>query len=478
MTRTYSTTCTDSCSFMSPKTFITLFFSWVCAMKIDFRLSIDPWCGHNPKVLACDGTHIGVSVKHLKLDKPITTPDLVQSVQPAHKIMDRCVLAYPQKLLGETDVAYQERCSFVRQAKKFLLNVAGCIVEGIHVVVSDEEQEKANALSVVEGRPYLSTVISLLFDRSVDQQLLKCLAALLQELLVQDPSVDAVFPWRYHTHLLQCCDSVQQNKFTSQQARELRLYAAEVADLFCAALKHNLAEVSVGFIKECVLFCQELHHRDMPTPAPEPIEGSYNPATGTCYYFTEHGNQVRELPEYSGLKSQSAAGPRCTKLYPQVSYGGFGYIFLFFCPYHGHCYGFHLIKDAEGRKDPFSAITKYMPNPPEDLYYDFACGLSKYSLTREPDFWKNTRLWHDLFHGVGHVCGSVFNTTRIQGMKAANTEICEQFNSYLQCIKYTGSHMSQEHFMLFTQFFIHLWNQDKTERFQNIAKLAWAGVAV
>ena len=29
-----STTCSDTCAFMSPKTFITLFFSYVCAMKI------------------------------------------------------------------------------------------------------------------------------------------------------------------------------------------------------------------------------------------------------------------------------------------------------------------------------------------------------------------------------------------------------------------------------------------------------------
>ena len=33
--------------------------------EMDFRKEIDPECGYHPKILACDGTHIGVSIKHL-----------------------------------------------------------------------------------------------------------------------------------------------------------------------------------------------------------------------------------------------------------------------------------------------------------------------------------------------------------------------------------------------------------------------------
>ena len=48
----------------------------------------------------------------------------------------------------------------------------------------------------------------------------------------------------------------------------------------------------------------------------------------------------------------------CKKYYPNVSFGGYGYMFLWFCPMHGHSYGFHLITSAEGRKDPFSSLFK------------------------------------------------------------------------------------------------------------------------
>ena len=48
-------------------------------------------------------------------------------------------------------------------------------------------------------------------------------------------------------------------------------------------------------------------------------------------------------------------------------------------------------------------------------------------------------------------------------------------NSYFHCIKYTATHLTQSHFMLFTQFFIYLWNTEKTDRFIKIVETAIAG---
>ena len=112
---------------------------------------------------------------------------------------------------------------------------------------------------------------------------------------------------------------------------------------------------------------------------------------------------------------------------------------------------------------------------PEDIYYDFACQLSEYCLNREPELFKNTRFWHDLFHFIGHVCGINFKSGRVLGLEGVNTEICEQVNSFLQCIKYTGSHLSQEHFTFFVQFFLYLMNKEKTKTFHQQAALIVAG---
>ena len=42
-------------------------------------------------------------------------------------------------------------------------------------------------------------------------------------------------------------------------------------------------------------------------------------------------------------------------------------------------------------------------------------------------------------------------------------------------ISFTGSHLSQSHFMFFVQFFIYLWNCEKTTRYENIINVDIAG---
>ena len=56
------------------------FFSWIAAFKIDFQKEVDPWCVYKPRILACDGTHTGVSVRNRKLEKPVTMPDIKGTV--------------------------------------------------------------------------------------------------------------------------------------------------------------------------------------------------------------------------------------------------------------------------------------------------------------------------------------------------------------------------------------------------------------
>ena len=103
-----------------------------------------------------------------------------------------------------------------------------------------------------------------------------------------------------------------------------------------------------------------------------------------------------------------------------------------------------------------------------------ACQLSEYCLNREPELFSDTKFWHDLFHSITHVCRNNFKSVRIEGLEGINTEICEQSNEFLQCVKYTGSHLSQEHFMFFVQFFLYIFNKQKTEKFRKMAIMALA----
>ena len=144
----------------------------------------------------------------------------------------------------------------------------------------------------------------------------------------------------------------------------------------------------------------------------EPLElDSYNPQSGTAYYFNKDGKPLRKMPSYviAGSTANHDDKPEqsdCTKAYPKVSQSGWTHLFLWFCPIHGHCYGFHMINGSEGQKDPFFSASKYLQTAPQELFYDFSCSLSEYTLNREPKFWRNTRFWHDVFHSYTHKCGA------------------------------------------------------------------------
>ena len=86
MTRKHKTNNVLSAPFMDVNTFVCWFFSWMVCMKIDYRKEIDPWCKYQSKVLAGDGTHIGVALCHLNLQHPVIETDNTQShATPQHK---------------------------------------------------------------------------------------------------------------------------------------------------------------------------------------------------------------------------------------------------------------------------------------------------------------------------------------------------------------------------------------------------------
>lgn len=153
-------------------------------------------------------------------------------------------------------------------------------------------------------------------------------------------------------------------------------------------------------------------------------------------------------------------------------------MFLWFCPKHyGHCYGFHIITGSEGRKDPFCSAYTYLEQAPEELFYDFSCQLEEYCLNREPGFWENTRFWHDLFHGYSHKCPFCYKSQRLCPLQGINTEICEQFNSFIQKIKYSARSMSLGKFCYYIQFMIYQWCEMKRSSFEKRCDIAAAYLA-
>ena len=132
---------------------------------------------------------------------------------------------------------------------------------------------------------------------------------------------------------------------------------------------------------------------------------------------THSGNRLRNPRTFSidlNGKSEQPGVWSCNKYYPALTKGGRTLMFLFSCPTHGHCYGFHIVNGSEGRKDPMHALYSYSKDAPKVLFYDFACQLEEYSLNRESGFFADTSFFHDTFHGYGHTCPAVYRSSSME----------------------------------------------------------------
>lgn len=472
MTRRYQTNNIFAGPFMSPNTFIQVFFGWMAAHKIDFRKDpwIDPWCKYQPKLLACDGTHIGVSVRQAKIT-PIEKQELPHQIYDAvHQRNDRVLLADKGARI------------FLRYLCKKQLR------EPQQLLTPTMEAEKTREfMAHVEeyAHPDVYQVMWLFVEKRVHRKVLVVLARLLK-MMSGDAALSSVIPFMSHNLIEECMEDMEANGHVADaKLTELENFIMEISQLMLVSNDYGCSNEMFAFFRELLDRVKRIHNRNRPPPDVEELAGTYDPRTGIAYYFSESGNQLRKMPVYSVSgkcdtcgKGDNAAMPdidKCSKYYPRSNLGGFGYIFLWFCPIHGHSYGFHCINGGEGRKDVFSSLYKYLEKQPDHVFYDFACQLHEYCLNREPELFKNTRFWHDLFHSIGHLCGINYKSGRIRGLQGLNTSICEQWNSFLQCIKYTGAHLTQEHFSFLLQFFIAQQNKEKTETYREILTTALAG---
>ena len=468
MTRSYVTIYEKSPSFMSVNTFVSWFFSWAAAMKIDFLSSVDPWCKHDPKFLAGDGTHVGVALRYIDPNIRMEKCDTDLQETPRHKRYQRVFIPYD----GVHD-------AFIRKCRTHLDWICSNILslQREELLKEEEEQRNADLLSIVTDDRVLQIVQKMLL-RTFDQDVLQRLSYIVKN-LCQDAPVIAFLPWRFLDDLTAALRELKHNQNVVHSLLTFKDVSPEISDLLQLSLNTPHFSDIVHFIEYLIDFVKDVHSEDIASEQiPVSIPGTYNPEKGIAYYFTPHGNQVRKVPTYNirAAANYDDVPERdgCSKTFPSVSRGGFSYMFLWFCAIHGHCYGFHLIPGAEGRKDPFFSLYKYLPNPPNEVFYDFGCSLNEYSLNRAPGYSRSVRFWHDIFHGFNHKCPYVYRSNRIRSLNLVNSEICEQFNAFIQCIKYTGSHLNQSHFCFFMQFFIKVWNDRKTKTFQRRTDVAAA----
>lgn len=184
---------------------------------------------------------------------------------------------------------------------------------------------------------------------------------------------------------------------------------------------------------------------------------------------------IRHRPYYEGRDDDKiidrAESGQCKKYYSTYGKQSLtGGVMALWCP-HLICLGFHKIPRAEGRNDVFSALYVHFERAPEVVIYDFACQLSAYSMSREPEFFKDTCFAIDEMHAKGHsACSQAsFSSNYMQGrtmLQNVNTSAAECSNSGLNRIRKSVSYMGQRHAIFFTYVYLCVWNRVRERKYQ------------
>jgi len=216
------------------------------------------------------------------------------------------------------------------------------------------------------------------------------------------------------------------------------------------------------------------HHRhnlgsevgsSLPSQEPSVLDGSYL-HTGILTGLP----RVRLKPQYQAdlVKEDDSADGRkdsCEHAFckPGDRTGG---VFTVLCE-HGFVYASFIIKEAEGRKEPFAFMTQYLKQAPKYVIYDNACNLQDHCLSRAPLFFRHTKFLVDGFHWRNHeACslGYMIKGYEDSWLQSLNTQIAEQNNSSLKNLKSMMSRMSQKSFMTLLKSFMCHWNYQKLQR--------------
>ena len=121
----------------------------------------------------------------------------------------------------------------------------------------------------------------------------------------------------------------------------MKEYGVELSQMLCISTLHNIGPFFLEFVEYVVDRIVNVHTNDKDTPPVTVIEQSFNPESCACYYFTSHGNQIRRQPKYAidavdkNYNDVRGVDEVCKKKFPSVSYGGYGYMSLWFIQYMG-----------------------------------------------------------------------------------------------------------------------------------------------
>ena len=193
-------------------------------------------------------------------------------------------------------------CSKVGAARVHLKYICDKSLRKIGLSILDvqvEGMEKDTLISIMKSRKQkpLEDFLLAFINRSQDAPVIQAMAKLLS-LLVGDAAMSAVLPFRFHKHILKTCGAIKNNLNVTKFLEEMKEYGIELSEILHISTLHNFGKECVNFVEYLIDEIITVYLNDKDTPPVTIMDQSYNPERGACYYFTPHGNQIRNKPKY------------------------------------------------------------------------------------------------------------------------------------------------------------------------------------
>jgi len=152
--------------------------------------------------------------------------------------------------------------------------------------------------SVDNLKSYLPSEITNSFELMISStnDITKKLYAKVFKLFSYDSSVDAIIPYA----TLDLIDSFLSSALSTDEFYlKMRYFNVDFADLVKHTCQNNIPQDMFEMMQYLVTFLKKINENAVLPDDSLPINESYNPAKlGRAYYFTPHGNQVREIRKF------------------------------------------------------------------------------------------------------------------------------------------------------------------------------------
>ena len=266
----YRTNNPMAASFMSTNTFISYFFGWLSSMRIDFSK--------------------GVSMKHMKIENPITKNDVPMQLSSQHQCLQRTMIREKEP-----------RAQLRYFCNKFL----GKLKEKDFLTQQQEEVCKRELLAAINTKGDICNFVTMFLHKQVPDEMLKEMAKLLH-MLSGDACMSSVFPFEGNPYITRECAAISMNNLQPYIMEKIKEYNREVVHLLYLSQIHECVDVVTCFILCIISEIDEIHHVNRPVEQAQPIPGSYYPPGGIAYYFSPSGEQLRKMPDFTvnGTSSQ------------------------------------------------------------------------------------------------------------------------------------------------------------------------------